>query len=236
MSTREEFDMTHQDDRPVRDPDQSESESKGFRIAKNIFKGLLFGASALVWVLIFWVIISTREPSFYKSMIFTDRTAEAAKANDALPVWQIHVATWMNYDNSISVSGVWYSPDTQELELGFRFNTKLLKRKDEDGISFEDALVYTLTDKDGNPYTAVSVTDTVIGRYHYYRVCYSGVRIDMPETDGTADTEEVLWFRLNRGSDGEPLSSYMEGGVRVNDAEFRIFDDTIVCQRTDYDP
>ena len=228
--------MTQQDDRPVRDPDQTESESKGFRVAKNIFKGLLFGASALVWILIFWVIISTREPSFYKSMIFTDRTAAAAKANEALPVWQIHVATWMNYDNSIAVSGVWYSPDTEELELGFRFNTKLLKRKDTNGVSFEDALLYALTDKDGNPYTAVNVKDTIIGRYHYYRVCYSGVRITMPAADGTAETDDVLWFRLTRESDGEPLASYMEEGVKVNDAEFRIFDDTIVCQKTEYDP
>ena len=227
--------MEHRDDRPVQGPDEG-GESKGYRIVKNVFKGLVFGASALVWVLVFWLIISTREPSFYKSMIFTDKTREAALSVQNYTVWQIHVATWMNYDNSINVSNVWYSTDTQELEIGFRFNTKLLKRKDGNGQSFEDGLVYTLSDGNGNSHTAVNVRETVIGRYHYYRVCYSGVRIPMPAQDGTSDTEDVLWFRLTRESDGEPLSSYIEQGVRINDAEFRLFDNETVCQQTEFNP
>ena len=58
----------------------------------------------------------------------------------------------------------------------------------------------------------------------------------MPEQGGTVDTDFELWFRLVRKSDGEPLSSYMEDGVRINDAEFRLFDRSTVCQLEEFDP
>lgn len=208
-------------------------ESKGFRVVKNIFKGLLFGASAVVWILVFWLIISTREPSFYKKMIFTDRTREAAAAAENYQVWQVHVRTWMNYDNSISVSNVWYSEDTQELEIGFRFNTKLLRTKDENGNSVENTVLYSLTDGDGRAYEPVNVEETVIGRYHYYRVCYSNVSLPLSADRSSGPVLTLSW---TRSSDGEPLAYYFDkNGIKINDAELVIYNADTVVQQVEFE-
>ena len=209
-------------------------ESKGFRIAKNIFKGLLFGASAVVWVLIFWVIISTREPSFYGEMIFSEKTRAAASADEQYEVWQLHVQTWMNYDNSISVSGVWYAEDTGELEIGFRFNTKLTRIKDESGNSITTEPVYVLSDDAGKTYAVSNLKETVIGRYRYFRVCFSDVRLAL--SGGDRESQPVLRLTLTRAYDGEPLAYYYDNsGVKINDAELVIFNAETVVQKTAFE-
>lgn len=213
------------------------AESKGFKIVKGIFKGLLFGASAVVWLLIFWVIISTREPSFYEKMIFTDQTRKAAEETENYEVCQLHVRTWMNYDNSISVSNVWYSVKTGELEIGFRYNTKLLRTSDGNGRSITTSALYSLTGDDGLPLQVSNVTRKTIGRYEYFRVCFSGVSLNLdPDVESPAGFS-TLRLAITRESDGEPLSSYTDKeGTIINDAEFVIYDSKTVVQRVPYDP
>ena len=211
-----------------------QTESKGFRIVKNIFKGLLFGASAVVWILIFWVIISTREPSFYDRMIFSEKTRAVAEADDNYEVWQLHVRTWMNYDNSISVSNVWYAEDTGELELGFRFNTKLTRIKDESGSSVTTEAVYVLSDDAGRTYAVSNVEETVIGRYRYFRVCFSGVSLALSDDD--RESLPVLRLTLTRSYDGEALAFYYDkNGVKINDNELVIFNSETVVQKTAFE-
>lgn len=213
---------------------EEQEESKGYRIVKNIFKGLLFGASALVWVLIFWLILSTREPSFYNEMIFSDRTKTAASAED-YKVWQVNVSTFMNYDNSFSTSRVWYAKDTSELEVGFRINTqKLLDRQDSEGATVTENFVYELLDEENNRYPVSNVVEEQIGRYHYYRVTFSGV--DFDPSEGSAEQRPVLRLSLTRASDGEPLYLRKQDGITYNESEITILDSKTVLQEVDYDP
>ena len=61
---------------------RDERESKAFRVVKNTFKGILYGASALVWILVLAVLFTTRESGIYTEMMFTDATQKLAEETE----------------------------------------------------------------------------------------------------------------------------------------------------------
>ncbi len=228
--------FSDQDFDEVRD----ERESKSFRIVKNTFKGLLFGASALVWILIFVVIFTTRESDLLEEMIFTEATQKIANSTEEYQVDQIIVSDFQNErsDKIIKISSntCYYARETGELELGIQYNKQLTDSDTTDSIRF------VLKDQDGNEYPVLQVEEDAIGRFGYVRVCFGGLKIPTVEKNGKtvlSFDQLQLTLTLYRKSDGELLSTYTkkEGTetVVVNDSVFTIIDEKTNTRRVDFE-
>ena len=145
---------------------RDERESKAFRVVKNTFKGILYGASALVWILVLAVLFTTRESGIYTEMMFTDATQKLAEETDDYKVHQVIIMDFMNEQGSITLSSstCFYAAETKELDLGIKYNKKLT---DSDT---SDAILYELKDKNGKIYPLLQIEEDAIGRYGYARV------------------------------------------------------------------
>ena len=219
---------------------RDERESKSFRIIKRSFKILLYGASALVWILIFVVIFATRESDLLEEMIFTMDTQKIAAETENYQVDQIIVSDFQNErsDKIIKISSntCYYARETGELEMGIQYNKQLTDSDTTDSIKF------VLQDQDGNVYPVLQVEEDSIGRFGYVRVCFGGIKIPTVEKNG----KEMLSFEtfkltltLYRKSDGALLSTYTkkEGTetVVVNDSVFTIIDEKTSTRRVDFE-
>lgn len=195
--------------------------SEGYRVVKGIFKGVLYGASALVWILVLYVLISTRESKLMDRMRFTSET-QALAEDENFRVYKLNGA-YMSYRASIELGDVFYVKETEELELSVKYNKQLT-----DGG--EDGVLYVLTDQDGNEYPIVSLETDEIGRYGYARICFDEVSLpigDAGDEPAETDGDPVrLTFSLYRESDGQPLETRISDDhtQELNDAAFCIYD------------
>ena len=200
--------------------------SKAYRIVRGCFKGLLYGASALVWILIFYILFSTRDSKLLDRMYFTDATRSAADATKDYRIYQLYTGDFMNENGSIELRNLYYAPESGELEIGVKYNKKLTDGNTTDGIQ------YVLTDQNGTEYALVRLETDVIGRYGYARVCFSGLSIPLAE-------EEIGDFRLTlslyRQSDGEPLTTHIVDERVQNDAAFTVYDKTAITGTVAFD-
>lgn len=218
---------------------RDERESKAFRAIRGCFKGLLYGASALVWILILYTVFTTRESKLFEQMYFTEATEKVAKESEEYRVHQLIITDFMNDQGDIALSSnsSYYAAETGELSIGVRYNKKLT----DSGTS--DSILYVLKDQDGNEYPAAVMEEDEIGRYRYARVCFTGLNIPLKEKDGQSvlenDNGMVLTLTLYRRSDGALLSTYMktEGDkvVEVNDCDFIILDTESLSRMADYE-
>lgn len=203
--------------------------SKAYRIVKGCFKGLLYSASALVWILVFYVIFTTRESKLMDQMIFTDRTRNFAdQTAEDYRVYQLYPADFMNQDGSIELGNLYYARETGELEIGIKYNKKLTDNNTEDGIR------YVLTDQDGTEYRIIQLKTDAIGRYGYARICFEGLSIPVEETD---DWELRLTLSLYQKDSDRPLSTYLNADrtEEINNARFLVYTDSTVTGKTKYD-
>lgn len=223
--------FSDQDFDEVRD----ERESKSFRVVKNIFKGILYGASALVWILVLAVIFTTREPGMYTEMQFTDATQKLADETEDYKVHQVIIMDFMNKRGSITLSSstCFYAAETRELEIGVKYNKKLTDN------DTEDAIVYKLVDQDGKEYPVLQIDEDSVGRYGYARVCFGGIVIPVDEKGSLDFTGLGLKLTLYRKSDGALLATYQKQDgldkITVNDAEFVIVGENTPTQRKDFE-
>ncbi len=188
--------------------------SKGYRIVRGCFKGVLYGASALVWILVLYVLISTRESKLMDQMHFTSETQALAEDED-FRVYKLNGA-YMSYDARIELGDVFYAKETEELELSVKFN-KQLTDNGEDGVR------YVLTDQTGTEYPVVSLETENIGRYSYARICFDGVSLPV---EGVESEPVRLTISLYRESDGQPLHTRISDDrtQEINEAAFCIYD------------
>ncbi len=213
----------HEDDC---DEERDERESKTYRVIRGCFKGVLYGASALVWILVLITVFNTRESKLLSRMYFTDATKSVAEATEDYRVYQLHVQDFMNQGGSITVANIWYAPESGELELGVKYNKKLT-----DG-STDDPILYVLKDNNGKEYPIVGYHEDAIGRYGYARVCFGEVSLPLEQEK----TDMTLTLTLSRKSDGALLSTYInEEHDLVNNAEFTIYSRETIVQSTEYD-
>ena len=206
-----------------------EEPSKAYRVVRGCFKGVLYGASALVWILIFYVIFSTRESKLMDQMVFTDATRNFAdKTREEYLVSRLYPADFMNQDGSIEVGGVYYSEGTHELEIGVKYNKKLTDGDTADGIRF------VLTDQEGTEYLITQLKTDAIGRYGYARICFQGILLPLSEEDGG---ELRLTLFLYRNGTERPLATHISADrtEEINDAKFVIYDDSTVISSVKYD-
>ncbi len=223
--------FSDQDFDEVRD----ERESKSFRVVKNIFKGILYGASALVWILVLAVIFTTRESDLYTEMQFTEATHKVADATEDYKVHQVIIMDFMNEQGSITISSstCFYAPETGELEIGVKYNKKLTDH------DTDDAIVYRLEDQDGKVYPVLQIEEDDVGRYGYARVCFGDIRIPLGEKEKLDFTGLQFKLTMYRKSDGALLATYQKRDgkdlITVNDAEFIIVKEDSPTQKKDFE-
>lgn len=240
--------MSDYNDDLFEDEEEGKESSKGFRIVKRGFKILLFGCSALVWVLIIAVVISTREAKLFSQMRFGESTVSLAEqtedAGGEFRVHELHTNVFMNIDGSLSVGNVWYCAETGELTLGIRINRKKLKYT-ADGTEKTGTPEITLTDDAGNTFAVIRSEEKTIGRYTYLRVCFEGISLSLGESsfedkkNGGIPMEPVpvLTLRLTMKETGEPLATHFdrEKEATVDDSVFVIFDRETPYKTVEYD-
>ena len=190
--------------------------SKAYRVVKGCFKGILYGASALVWILIFYVIFTTRESKLMDQMHFTDATRDLAKQTENYRVYQIYPADFMNQGGSIELGNVYYARETGELEIGVKYNKKMTDGNTKDGIR------YVLTDQDGKEYAIKRIETDVIGRYGYARICFGELSLPVEQSD---DWEMQITLSLYKKDSELPLTSYISADrtEEINNATFLVF-------------
>lgn len=190
--------------------------SKTYRIVKGCFKGILYGASALVWIIVFYVIFTNRDSKLMDRMYFTDATRNLAEQTEDYQVYQFYPADFMSQDGRITLNGFYYAQETGELEFCVKYNKKLT-----DGNT-KDAIRYVLTDQDGKEYPLERIETDAIGRYGYARVCFGGLSIPVEEDDGR---ELQLTFSLYQKDGDRPLSSHIstDRTQEISDSTFLIF-------------
>ena len=216
--------------------------SKAYRIVKGCFKGVLYGASALVWILMLYVVFTNRESKLMDQMHFTDETRSLAEQTEDFRVYRLYPADFMNQGGRITLSGFFYARETGELELCVKYNKKLTDGNTEDGIR------YVLTDQDGTEYPLKRIETDAIGRYGYARICFGGLSIPVEEDDKW-DLQLTL-FLYQKDSE-QPLATYLNSDrtEEINNARFLVFTkitgprdpndptipDNTVTQKTKYD-
>lgn len=193
-----------------------EQPSKAYRVVKGCFKGILYGASALVWILMLYVIFTNRDSKLMDRMYFTDATRNIAEQTEDYRVYQLFPADFMSRDGRVTLNGFYYAQETGELEFCVKYNKKLTDGNTKDGIR------YVLTDQDGKEYPLVRTETDAIGRYGYARVCFGGLSLPVKEGD---DWEMQLTVTLYQKDSEQPLITRISSDrtEEINDSVFLIF-------------
>ena len=109
-------------------PDEDEEElSRGKKIRKKVYKYIFYGVVAIVYVITMMVLFSNCEPDLYKDVTFS---SDAQKLYQDAPgefeVYRVFPKIFMNYDGSVQIDTVAYTPTANEMEFGVKFNKKLI--------------------------------------------------------------------------------------------------------------
>lgn len=174
--------------------------TEGTKRVKRIFKIILYSISFIVYAAVFFVIFSSCEPGMFDKMFFTEKTRQYARQNpDSIKVYKLQPKDFMNDDGSIELANIYYAKNTEELEVGVKFNFKKLTSG-----KVEGALVYILADSNGNFYTSVSEVYDSNRKYGYARVTFGSVKIDLTQN---------VYFKYTEISD---YASYKKAKSNLN--------------------
>ncbi len=156
-------------------PDEDDIElSKGKKLRKKIVKYSFYGIVAVVYIVSMIVLFSNCEPDMYKEVTFSKEAIMIYdKAPDKFEVYRIFPKEFMNYDGSVQLDTVAYTPTANEMEFGVKFNKKL--------INGEKKPSFTLVDTNGNTYTAIVTKEDRSGRYIYYRISFTNVKLNLED-------------------------------------------------------
>lgn len=154
-------------------PDDDEEVSKSKKITKKVLRYSLLGLVAVVYIVVFAVLLNNCEPDMYESYVFSpEANSLYSEDPDGFAVYEVFPTTFMNYDGSVQISGVAYAHSANELELGIKYNSRLKS----DGLPR-----FVLTDTNGNVYESVVTASDTQGRYEYLRLSFKGVDLPLDE-------------------------------------------------------
>ena len=217
-------------------PDEpDENESKIYRTVKRIFKWTMYGISFLVYAVLFYILIANRDSSVLENNYFTDIEGYESLNKDEMVLYRINTKIFMNDDGSLQLHNIDYSDRYGVLEIGVKFNAKKLT----DG-EYGDPLDFTLKDTEGNVLPMVNVVTDDQGRYGFYRICFSGIDIDLNSNDLRYDPEltdlpkliQKFTLTVSRKSDGAVIPVSVSDGETIN--EFTIYDNSTTFNSTNY--
>ncbi len=169
------------------------------RKAKKIRRIIFYSIIIIVYLILFALMFTNCEPDIYEEYVFSKEAQEIYNSNpNDFKVYEIFPATWMSFDGGIQVKGVAYTPNTNELELGIKYNKKYI---DSNGVkpTFELRYVYGAQEK---VFDIVNTVENSSGRYNYLRVSFAIDKLplddnpyinnDISEMDGIISNESVV--------------------------------------------
>ncbi len=175
-------------------PDEEEISDRKRRF-KKIRRCILYGIIIIVYLVAFTVLFTNCEPDMYEKYVFSETARYIYSASpEAFEVYEIFPQTWMSYDGGVQVKGVGYTPETNEMELGIKFNKKYI---DDEG----NAPVFELHYIYGEQHKVFNIVNTVTdsnGRYKYMRISYEIDTIPLDENPyintelSREESEEVI--------------------------------------------
>lgn len=156
-------------------PDEDEEElSQSKKRRKKITKYIFYGIVALVYIVSFFILFSNCESDLYEEINFSEKAKKIYEEDpESFVVYEVHPQIFMNYLGSVQIDGVAYTPTANELELGIKFNKKLIT----DGKEPR----FLITDTNGNNYEVCSVITDEKGRYKYMRISYADIKLNLDE-------------------------------------------------------
>ncbi|PKM63291.1 MAG: hypothetical protein CVU97_00920 [Firmicutes bacterium HGW-Firmicutes-21] len=162
------------------DDDEDEgypNKSKTGKRVKKIFKYLMYSISFLIYAVVLFSIFSTCDPGMITKMHFSDQAREMAERNpDNFVVYSVKPAKFMDYYGTVQLKSIYYAETANEFEIGIQFNLQKIS----DG-KVDDALVFVLTDNEGNYYPVVNIVTGSNRKYGYARVSFGGVSLALEE-------------------------------------------------------
>ena len=183
-------------------------QSKAGKRIKLIFKIFIYSVSFLIYAVVLFMIFSSCEPKMINSMYFSDQAREMAQNDtEAFEVYKLQPSDFMNYDGSLQLKSIYYADKAKELEVGVQFNLKKIT----DG-KVEDALVFILTDSEGNYYPAVNMVYDSNRKYGYARVSFKVDTIDIEQNDYYKFTTSFD-FLSDYEFGGSPEEEELETGI-----------------------
>ncbi len=186
--------------------EENEGISERKRKAKKIRRICLYSVLVAVYLIIFALLLTNCEPDMYDEYVFSDEArAIYGTTPEAFEVYEIFPQTWMSFDGGIQVKGVAYTPNTNELELGIKYNHKKYVDKDGNKPSFELHYVYGEQEK---VFEIVNTIEDKKGRYSYLRLSFAVDKLlleenpyingeaskdsETPDSDGIAETYKYV--------------------------------------------
>lgn len=151
---------------PDKDDEELSVRKRRFKTAR---RWIFYGIIIIVYLISFTVLFTNCEPDMYEEYVFSENARDIYKESpDSFQVYEIFPQSWMTYDGGVQVKGVAYTPNTNEMELGIKFNKKYIDEKGNEPI-FELHYIY------GEQNKVLKITNTIDdkkGRYHYKRISY----------------------------------------------------------------
>lgn len=182
-------------------PDEDEEEiSEGKRKRKKVIRYCFYAIIIIVYIVAFTVLLTNCEPDLYETITFSDKAQEIYRdAPEDFIVYQIYPQIFMNYDGSVQIDTVAYTPTANELELGIKYNEKLVINK--------KAPKFIIIDTNENEYEIVSNISESRGRYVYSRVSFGDILLNLDDNkyinpdntsaaDGEGEAYDTLKFSL----------------------------------------
>ncbi len=152
-------------------PEEDDEEiSKGKRRFKKIRRWIFYSIIITVYVVAFTVLLANCEPDMYEKYVFSKTARDMyEKSPEDFEVYEIFPQSWMTYDGGVQIKGIAYTPNTNEMEIGIKYNKKYI---DDNGVEPIFELHYVYGEKDIK-YDIVNTTEDKKGRYCYRRISYS---------------------------------------------------------------
>ncbi len=207
-------------------PDEhDENESKIYRFIKGSIKWTMYGISFLLYIIIFFVIVTNRDSYILEKNYMSELPAFKGIKTEDIELYRINTRVFMNDDGSLQLHNIDYSQEKGIMEIGIKYNAnKDTVTKGERG----DAIEYVLTDSNGNRYARVKHVVDSAGRYGFARICFEGIEINLDENDLRQEGDNpfgkgtLYQLTLYRKSDGYKLHT------------FNIYDNTVTFYSTEY--
>ena len=156
--------------------EEDERTSRPVKRTKKILHYIFYTIVAVVYVIVFAVLLNNCEPKMYKKYVFSQKANELYEASpDDFMVYEFFPKKFMSDDGRIQIAGAAYAEAASEIELGIKYNKKL--NDPETGKAPE----FVLKDTNGNLYPICNTVVKNKGRYCYMRLSFSEVAFSLDE-------------------------------------------------------
>ena len=215
--------------------------------AKLFFKAVFYFIIILIYGLLMLRFFVSCDVKLLNRIIFSDKARAIYNASpDDFRVYNVYTPVTFNFDRTLLLKTVAYTPDGEELEIGIRFKKTIASG------STAPSLEYKLVDSNGNEYEVVSRVSDERYDYGFERISFGGVKLDLDRniTKRVAEGESVDYNKHNSYDESDyeavveqqnedPDNVKYKLYVYYKDTRLRtflIYDDDVPISKADYKP